>query len=113
MKLKFVEIENYRAIEKIDLQLDPQLTVLHGDNAHGKTSVLSAIALGLGAVPTLLPDVSGIGFFKKDRHEGGGRVRVSLTTTNKNLMGTNIRPYPKKGVVSRKECNSRPPPAIP
>ena len=82
MKLKSVEIENYQAIEKIDLHFDSQLTVLHGNNAHGKTSVLSAIALGLGAVPTLLPDVSGIGFLKKDRREGGGRARVSLTTTD-------------------------------
>ena len=82
MRLKSVEIENYRAIEKIDLQLDPQLTVLHGNNAHGKTSVLSAIAAALGAVPTLLPNVSGIGFLKKDRREGGGGARVSLTTTD-------------------------------
>ncbi|MDE2890063.1 MAG: AAA family ATPase [Gemmatimonadota bacterium] len=82
MKLKSVEIENYRAVKELCLHLDPQLTVLHGDNAHGKTSVLSAIALGLGAVPSLLPDVSGIGFLKKDRHAAGGRVRVSLTATN-------------------------------
>ena len=82
MKLKSVEIENYRAIEKLELALDPSLTVFHGDNSHGKTSVLSAIAVGLGAVPFLLPDVSGIGFLKKDRREGGECVRVSLTTTN-------------------------------
>ena len=82
MKLKSVEIENYRAIEKLELALDPSLTVFHGDNSHGKTSVLSAIAVGLGAVPFLLPDVSGIGFLKKDRREGGEGVRVSLTTTN-------------------------------
>ena len=30
MKLKAVEIENFRAIEKLTLSLDPQLTVLHG-----------------------------------------------------------------------------------
>ena len=81
MKLKSVQIENYRAIDELQLQFHPQLTVLHGDNAHGKTSVLSAIALGLGAVPLLLPDVSGIGFLKKDRRDGRG-ARVSLTTTD-------------------------------
>ena len=79
MKLKSVQVENFRAIEKLRLHLDPQLTVLHGDNAHGKTSVLAAIALGLGAVPVLLPDVSGIGFSKKDGREEGG-AKVSLTT---------------------------------
>ena len=51
MKLASVEIENFRAIEKLTLALDPRLTVLHGANAHGKTSVLGAIAAGLGAIP--------------------------------------------------------------
>ena len=78
MKLERVEIQNYRAIRKIDLPLDPTLTVFHGDNAHGKTSVLSAIAAGLGSIPMLLPDVSGIGFLKTDRR-GLRRLRVSLT----------------------------------
>ena len=64
MKLEHVEIENYRAIEKLDLPLNPGLTVLHGDNAHGKTSVLSAIATGLGSIPMLLPNVTSIGFRK-------------------------------------------------
>ena len=81
MKLKFVEIENFRAIEKIHLSLHPNITVLHGANAHGKTSLLSAIAVGLGAVPTLLPDVSGIKFQKKDRGDGKGCTRVLMTTT--------------------------------
>ena len=35
MKLASVEIENFRAIEKLALALDPRLTVLHGPNAHG------------------------------------------------------------------------------
>lgn len=82
MKLKSVEIRNYRAVERLDLPLDPRVTVLHGDNAHGKTSVLSAIAVGLGAIPRLLPDVSGIGFLKTDQREKGTRVSVTLTTTD-------------------------------
>ena len=59
MKLERVEIENYRAVERLELALDPDLTVFHGGNGHGKTSVLSAIAVGLGAIPLHLPDVSG------------------------------------------------------
>ena len=50
MKLKRVTIENYRAIASLELPLHPQLTVLHGDNGHGKTSVLSGIAVGLGQI---------------------------------------------------------------
>ena len=79
MKLQRVEIENYRAIEKLDLPLHPRLTVFHGANAHGKTSVLNAIAVGLGRIPRLLPDVSGIGFLNTDRR-GLQPIRVVLTT---------------------------------
>ena len=81
MKLKRVKIENYRAIERLELQLDPSLTVFHGDNAHGKTSILSAIAVGLGSIPQLLPDVSSIGFLKTDRRKLQS-LQVELTTTN-------------------------------
>ena len=81
MRLRKVTIENYRAIDHLGLLLHPQLTVLHGDNGHGKTSVLSAIAVGLGRVPTLLPEVSGISFLKTDRR-GRGPLRVELSTTD-------------------------------
>ena len=67
MRLERVTIENYRAIESLDLPLHPQLTVLHGNNADGKTSVLSAIAVGLGSILRVLPGVSGIDFLKTDR----------------------------------------------
>ncbi len=48
MKLTKVEIENYRGIKELSLPLDPKLTVLHGGNGCGKTSILTAIALALG-----------------------------------------------------------------
>ena len=82
MKLKSVEIENYRAIEKLTLPLDPDLTVLHGDNTCGKTSVLSAIAVGLGAIPRFLPEATGIRYLKTDRRRDAPFVRVALTTTD-------------------------------
>ena len=81
MKIARVSIRNYRAVRNLDLRLDPSLTVFHGDNAHGKTSILSAIAVGLGSIPTLLPDVSGISFLKTDRRRWQSVVEVKLTTT--------------------------------
>lgn len=80
MKLKSVEIENYRAIDELRLPLHPSLTVLHGDNAHGKTSALSAIAVGLGRIPALLPGVSGIGFRETDRRSSHP-PQVEMVTT--------------------------------
>ena len=81
MKLKSVEIDNFRAIEQLRLPLDPSLTVLHGGNTCGKTSVLSAIAVGLGVIPELLPDVSGIDFLETDLRADESFVQVDLTTT--------------------------------
>ena len=80
MKLKSVEIENYRAIEKLSLWLDPSLTVLHGDNGCGKTSVLSAIAVGLGSEGLLgsFLDTS-VDFCEEDWREDAGEPRVLLT----------------------------------
>jgi len=80
VKLKSVEIENYRAIEKLSLTLDPSLTVLHGDNGYGKTSVLSAIAVGLGSRGIFGPFLDTfIDFCEEDWREDAGDPRVLLT----------------------------------
>lgn len=86
MKLKSVKIENYRAIEKLDLPLDPSLTVFHGANGFGKTSVLSAsaiaIAVGLGDVMRACLDESTIDFCEEDWREGAGPPRVFVSCSN-------------------------------
>ena len=81
MKLRSVEIENFRAIKQLKLSLDESLTVFHGDNAHGKTSVLAAIAVGLGRIPALLPEVTGVSFRDSDRRRSAQYVSVQLKTT--------------------------------
>ena len=80
MKLEQATIENYRAITHLDLRLDPSLTVLFGDNAQGKTSVLSAVAVGLGSIARYLPNVSAIDFLRTDRR-GTRPMGVKLATT--------------------------------
>ena len=47
MLLKLISIENFRGIEKLDLELD-RTTVLIGENNVGKTSVLDSLFLCLG-----------------------------------------------------------------
>jgi len=54
MKLRSVQVENFRAIRSLTVPLDPALTVLHGNNGHGKTSLLAAIAMGLRIIPDML-----------------------------------------------------------
>uniref|UniRef100_UPI004048A512 AAA family ATPase n=1 Tax=Roseivirga sp. TaxID=1964215 RepID=UPI004048A512 len=62
MKLEHLSLENFRACERLDLELGRRLTVLLGSNGSGKTTVLDGIAIGLGAVLTHLPTVAGITF---------------------------------------------------
>ena len=81
MKLARVEIENYRAIEQLHLSLDPSLTVFHDDNGHGKTSVLSAIATGLGSIEEQFSYVSSIDLLPSDRR-GLRQLRVGLTAVD-------------------------------
>ena len=78
MRLQTVTIRNFRAIRSLTLPLDSALTVLHGNNANGKTSVLSAIAVGLGVIPTLLARNGGISFKDTDRRTGSSGASVSL-----------------------------------
>ncbi len=76
MKLKSVTIENYRAIENLVLPLDQKLTVLHGANGHGKTSVLSAIAVGLGEwLGSFLNELS-FDLSEEDWREGAGPPQI-------------------------------------
>ncbi len=101
MKLASVEIENFRAIEKLTLALDPRLTVLHGANAHGKTSVLGAIAAGLGAIPDLLSGVFERGFLDTDPRAGALDSSVVLNAVDgTSWSGTVTRGQPGRGYVS-------------
>jgi predicted ATP-binding protein involved in virulence len=66
MRLTSVEIENFRAIQALTLPLHDRVNVLVGENAVGKTSVIEAIAVGLGAVLEYLPECKGRGFKSGD-----------------------------------------------
>lgn len=48
MYLEKIHIENYKAIEKLDVDLKPGVNLIIGDNGAGKTSVLEGIAVALG-----------------------------------------------------------------
>lgn len=77
MRLRRAVIENYRAITRLELDLHPQMNVFFGGNGKGKTSVLRAIAVGLGSIPRLLPRVATIGFRWTDRR-GERPIRIEL-----------------------------------
>lgn len=82
--LQRVEIKNFRGLRDIAFPLHPKVTVFFGANAAGKTSILDALAIGLGAIAARVPKASGRSFAKtgdlrvpwKDRTDLGERASV-------------------------------------
>lgn len=103
MKLKSVTIENYRAIEKLELSLDQSLTVLHGANGHGKTSVLSAIAVGLGESLGSFLDELSFDLSEEDWREGTGPPRVVVESTD----GITGERHGEEAIEEREEAQRR------
>jgi len=58
MRLNKVVIQNFRGIEHIELDLDDRLNVLIGENGSGKTVILEALTVAVGAFMIGLRDVS-------------------------------------------------------
>lgn len=81
MKLKSIELENFRSWSQSNISLGSRLTLFIGENGSGKTAVLDAIAIGLGEILTRLPGVTGVTFCKH------GEIRL---VENKLLLYTHI-----------------------
>lgn len=60
MKIKNLRLTNFRCFSSLDIQFEPQLTVLVAPNGGGKSTLLDAVAIGLGPFLSRLPNCSGI-----------------------------------------------------
>ena len=58
MYISHVEIKKFRGIEKKEIDFKPGFNLIKGVNGKGKTSILEAIAVGLGGYVAGLPEVS-------------------------------------------------------
>lgn len=74
MRLDSLLIRDFRGIDRLDVALDRRLTVLIGDNAAGKTTVLEAIAKGLAPILTRVPGVMGANILREDLHRSQGSL---------------------------------------
>lgn len=63
-----VTIKNFRGYKDFSISMHPKLNVLVGENGAGKTSILEAIACGLGPFLTAMPDAKGKQIRKSDVH---------------------------------------------
>lgn len=66
MYLKKIHMENYKAIEKLDIDLKSGVNLLIGGNGAGKTSVLEGIAVALGGLFVNVAGVSTKNIVKDD-----------------------------------------------
>ena len=86
-RLKSLVIENFRSLRgKIVVPLDAQVVLIHGTNGMGKTSVLSALELGLtGKIAYLAASGDAYRSYLTTLDTGGGSI--ALTTTAPNFQG--------------------------
>lgn len=86
MQIIQTTINNFRGKENLNIQLGSRLTLLVGENGSGKTTILDAIGIGLGAILSHLPKVTGITFKDSDLMQVNEKkapyTRVKLKATN-------------------------------
>ena len=66
LRIDRLDIRNFRCFENRTFAFDPRFTLLIGANATGKTAVLEALAIALGAVLTPVPDAASRGVGRRD-----------------------------------------------
>jgi len=76
VRLKRLTLENFRGFESLDLELDPQLTVLVGANGAGKTSILDALVLGLSKAK--MNRTTGHPWADSDQRKGATTMMIAL-----------------------------------
>lgn len=86
-RLTSLSVENFRSIRgRIDVELDAPVILIHGANGSGKTSLLSALELGLtGSVNSLLRSKTENA---NDLIHVGAKKAVVAVGTNHRELGT-------------------------
>lgn len=78
MYIKSLSLRNYRCYENIDVEFNPEYTVLVGVNGAGKTTILDALATALGSYIAGFDGIASNGITRDDAHrkmyELGSRV---------------------------------------
>lgn len=58
MRVEKICIQNFRGIEELKINLNPKFNLLIGDNGTGKTAILEALTVGIGAFFLGIPGTS-------------------------------------------------------
>ncbi len=68
MKIEKLKLENFRCFERLELDLDSQYTVLVGINGAGKSTILDALAIALGAYLQAIDGIESNSIQPSDAH---------------------------------------------
>jgi predicted ATP-binding protein involved in virulence len=90
MKLKNLQITNFRCFEFLSMDLDEQLTVLVAKNGQGKSSLLDAVRIGLW------PFVSGFDLARNLANDSANNISVDDVRVLKMLDGQMARQLPSE-----------------
>jgi len=86
LKISEISLKNFRGYSDFKVLIHPSLNVLVGENGVGKTSILEALACGLGPFLTAMPDAKGKLIKKSDIHINSKGIanyaRISIETTS-------------------------------
>ena len=66
MRLSKVRINNFKGIKDWEIDLKPGFNLVKGTNGKGKTSILEAIAVGMGGFLTGIAGISGRNFIREE-----------------------------------------------
>ncbi len=66
MKIESIKLQNFRCFENLELSFHPQLTVIVGKNASGKSTILDAVAISAGTFPSAFDGIVNYGIKKED-----------------------------------------------
>lgn len=105
MQIEKITIDNFRGKKNLDVHLGSRLTLFVGENGSGKTTILDAIAIGLGAILSYLPKVTSITFKNSDLMQTGERkapyTRLKLKATNNIEWDRTLRRDKSKKTLSK------------
>lgn len=85
MKIKSLALENYRGIDSLHIEFNPDITIIIGRNGAGKSSILDATAALLTAVQLAWrtndfePQYAGVAVSEPDRRDGSDRTTIKLS----------------------------------
>jgi len=66
MRIESIKLKNFRCFENLEVTFHPQLTVIVGKNASGKSTILDAVAIAVGTYPSAFDGIGNYGIRKED-----------------------------------------------